>query len=254
MKRIVFVLAVMFLVVGSVGVVNAEWATFVIRENATEGAPLIQDNNTYVAGAKEFVTFASSQKAGWGSDELSGKTIGDITQISIDRLDDSTRFDAGSGPAVAPYFNIWVTDDNGNYAVVANEPSNGEWQPGNNQWDMDWDTLKTKTAKVYENSDTSWIVDSTGGILTFEDLAGLKIEAPSDSKLATGWSGLTGGAPRDLSNEAYAFNWVFGDTLSNYVSGQEGFVVANPVAVPEPSTIVMLLAAGLAAFGVRRFR
>jgi hypothetical protein len=36
---------------------------------------------------------------------------------------------AGSGPAVAPYFNIWITDGLGNYAVVANEPSNPSFQP-----------------------------------------------------------------------------------------------------------------------------
>jgi hypothetical protein len=48
---------------------------------------------------------------------------------------------------------------------------------------------------------------------------------------------------------AYGFNWVFGDTLANYVAGNEGFVVIDPAAaaVPEPASIALL---GLAASGV----
>ena len=44
------------------GIAHAQWSSFVIRENATQGAPLILANDDYVAGATELVTFASSQK------------------------------------------------------------------------------------------------------------------------------------------------------------------------------------------------
>lgn len=228
-----------------VGVASADWTSFVIRENSTSGAPIIQSRDDIQSGAMEFITFAASQKAGWGTDAANGCTIGDLAAIRIDRLDDYTRFTAGSGPAVAPYFNIWVTDGSGKYAVIANEPSNAEWQPGNNQWDMTWDTLKTKTVKVYEATDVSWLPNSGVG-LTFDDLAGYTIQAPSVAELTTGWAGLGTGAPRELgTNIAYGFTWVFGDTLANYVSDDAGFIVANPTLIPEPATIALLGLGGL---------
>jgi hypothetical protein len=58
------------------------------------------------------------------------------------------------------------------------------------------------------------------------------------------------------TNVAYGVNWVFGDTLANYVAGMEGFVVIDPMvaAVPEPATFALV---GLAIGGctmVRRRR
>ena len=62
--------------------------------------------------------------------------------------------------------------------------------------------------------------------------------------------------PGDLnagSYTAYGVNWIFGDTLSNYVSGQtEGYVVSSPQAtvIPTPSAAL----AGLAMLGVVAMR
>ena len=62
--------------------------------------------------------------------------------------------------------------------------------------------------------------------LTFADLANFVIAPPSAAQLTTGWAGLGTGAPRELgTNVAYGVNWVFGDTLSNYVSGDPGYIV-----------------------------
>ncbi|HEX2950436.1 MAG TPA: PEP-CTERM sorting domain-containing protein [Armatimonadota bacterium] len=254
MKRLLILAAIAaMLAVLSTCVGAAGWQTFVIRNASDGSAPAINDVVVGGVNAKEFVITKGSQKAGWGTSDLDGNTIGDILAISVDRLDDYTRFTGGSGPAVGPYINIWITNGAGKYAVIANEPSNAEWQPGNQQWDMTWDTLKTKTLKVYENSDMSWLPNAGVG-LKFQDIADFVIQAPTVAELTTGWTGLGGGAPREYgTNVAYGFNWVFGDTLSNYVSGNPGYIIANPVAttVPEPMSMTVL-GLGLAGLIARR--
>lgn len=223
------------------------WDAFVIRNSSTAVAPTINsDVAPYSTPNLEFVIALANQKAGLGTNALNGSTVGSIANLSIDRLDDAGRFTAGSGPAVAPYMNFWIKDSAGNYAVLANEPSNGEWNTPNDPHNTDWATLSTKTAKVYENS--GFILPS--GPLTFASFANYVIEAPSAALLAAGWGGLGSGAPRELgTNVAYGFNWVFGDTLSNYVSGAEGYVVANPSAAAVTPTPVAATA-GLVLMGL----
>ncbi|MBK9776162.1 MAG: hypothetical protein IPP62_07380 [bacterium] len=66
----------------------------------------------------------SGQKAALGTNLINGATVSADRDLHIDRLDDrDLRF------AYGPYFNIWVTDGLGHYAVIANEPSNPEWAP-----------------------------------------------------------------------------------------------------------------------------
>lgn len=238
---------------GSVQNATAEWVSFVIRNASDGSSPVINDVTTAGKQAKEFVITKANQKAGWGTSSMDDKTIGDLEAISIERLDNAARFTAGSGPAVGPYINIWITDGNGNFAVVANEPSNPEWQPDNQQWNMTWDILKTKTAKIYETNNKTWLPKS-GVSLTFGDLVSYKIKAPTSAQLSASWSGLGTGAPRDSSNKAYGFNWVFGDSLSNYVSGDPGYIVANPVVIPEPGSFALLIAGSLVAMAAAWLR
>lgn len=259
MKKIIVTVCLYALLAGTA---HAEWASFIIRGNSTAGNPTIATNSDYGVAATEFGIFAANQKAGWGCDLPEGTIIGDLATISIDRLDNTDRFAANSGSVVAPYFNIWVTDGNGNFAVVANEPSNGAWQPGDTQWNMNWGILQTKVARACENTAaaaaTGWIgsldVDGTTG-LSFAEVAGLEIKAPTAAELSTGWTGLGGGAPRELgTNAAYGFNWVFGDTLDNYVAGEtEGFVVAAPsvATVPEPATLTLIILSVCSLVGLR---
>lgn len=235
----------------------AGFTPFVIRE-ASAGGPSPAPAIETTGGVTEIKIAAAGQKAALGSSDLDGQLLGDITQLKIDRLDDVSRFTAGSGPAVGPYLNFWITDGVGNFAVVANEPSNPSFQPLlSDGYDLTFADLSDKTAKVFENSDKSWLPNSGVG-LTFGDLAGFKIQAPTAGELTTGWSGLGTGAPRELgTNKAYGVNWVFGDSLANYLSGGgDGYMVSGAAAVgavPEPSSLAIAIF-GIAAAGVGRRR
>lgn len=214
------------------------WDAFAIRNN-----PVINDGPTQV----EFVLTAGGQKAGLGTNNLNGSTFSQIVKVSIDRLDDHTRYTEGSGQYVAPYMNFWITDGLGNYAVAANEPSNPEWT-GTSEWDADWDTLKTKTVKFYESTTGYGWLPSGGVGLTFNDIASFTIQSPDATYINANFGAGTSGAPREFgTGVAYGFNWVFGDTLSNYASDNTGYLVGSPVAVtPEPASLsAIALAAGL---------
>jgi len=242
LKRTLLALFVLVLCAGTVWaqapVVTSGWDAFVIRENAIEGAPYIEYNDAYGEVAVEFVTFAGSQKAGLGTNQINGATLSQIATLHVDRLDDP----AGSGSEYGPYFNVWVTDGAGQYAVIANEPSDAEW--AGSRWDVaDWAFLSTKRAKVYEvpgaagggDPGTSWVAtyasdNGWDGVspLRFADIAGLEIAPPPASYIQNPANAVSGGAPRELSTDvAYGYNWIFGDTMSNYVTGAEGFVVNN---------------------------
>lgn len=248
------------------GSANADFSSFVIRNSGGGTPPTIQPNNTYVPGATEFVISESGMKAGLGSGDLDGSSLGDVTQMSITRYDDASRFAAGSGPAVAPYFNIWVTDGVGHYAVLANEPSNPSFGPfrtanpgGGFTYSFSMADIAAEPVQVYETpnggygSTTTWVHDLVGNHpLTFADVMGLTIEAPSAAYITNPANAVGSGAPDELgTNAAVGFNWVFGDTLSNYVSGMEGYVVSNATLVPTPGAFGLL---GLGAFGAMRRR
>ncbi|HOK67569.1 MAG TPA: PEP-CTERM sorting domain-containing protein [Anaerohalosphaeraceae bacterium] len=232
---------------------------FIIRNATSSGnAPQILSNNEYVPDAVELIISEAGMKAALGSNDINNSTVGQISLLSITRYDDVSRFTAGSGPAVAPYFNLWVTDGSGHYAVLANEPSNPDFQPlfkqnpdGSRSYNLSFSDLSDKVVKVYEtpgwNTGTSWVHILLGKTnLTFADVANLTIAPPPAEYITNPANGVGTGAPRVLgTNAAYGVNWVFGDTLSNYVSGQEGYVVAGALVIPEPATMILLSLGGL---------
>ncbi|RKX30726.1 MAG: hypothetical protein DRP71_14605 [Verrucomicrobia bacterium] len=209
---------------------SAGWEAFVIREGSTE-APFINDaSGLHGPGAIEIGTTESGQKAGLATDLINGAKVSQIATLHVNRLDDVPS----SGSLYGPYFNIWITDGLGNYAVIANEPSDAEW--AGSRWDVaDWNFLKTKRCKVYETPGasggqpgTSWVATFTGKAsnLIFEDVADLIISPPSPAYILDGANAVSSGAPDELvTNIAYGYTWVFGDTAANYVTGGDGFIV-----------------------------
>ncbi|MEO8443624.1 MAG: VPLPA-CTERM sorting domain-containing protein [Gammaproteobacteria bacterium] len=244
-----------FAAVMASGPASAAFTSFVIRNSTSPPTGVAPTINTSVTQT-EFVITIGGQKAGFGSNEANGVTLGDITNLYIDRIDDRTRFTAGSGPYVAPYLNLWITDGT-NFAVVANEPSDGNFQPlYSNGYNLSFTDLSDKQAKIFENADKSWL-PSNGIGLTFADLAGFQILAPTVAQLTVGWAGLGSGAPREIgTNVAYGVNWVFGDTLANYVSDNTGYIVGNDASisvVPVPAA-VWLFGSALGLLGVAKRR
>lgn len=264
-------------VVAFAGTASAGFDTFVIRNGGSGAAPTIQPYVPVapappIPGAIEFIIDEGGMKAGWGSDDINGFTIGGIDNLSITRHDDRSRFTAGSGPNVAPYFNLWVTDGT-NYAVVANEPSNPAFHSlftlngdGSYTYNLSFADLSDKAAKIYETpgtgDGTSWVHTAVGKVgassLTFADLASLIIGPPAPTDYPV--PGVGAGAPDELgTNIARGFNWVFGDTLSNYVSGDPGYIVSGASAtasvVPVPAAApLVLLGMSIVGFASRRSR
>lgn len=267
MFRLFFVIAVATTV--GAGSAQAAFDDFIIRNSGGGNPPVIQPHGV-VPGALEFIIAEGGQKAGLGSNDINGKTIGQITNVGITRYDDTTRFTAGSGPAVAPYFNIWVTDGLGKFAVLANEPSNPSFQPllvangdGSKSYSLSFADLANEPVQVYEtpnggyNSTNTWVHNLVGinGPLTFANVANLVIAAPDAAYISTPANAVGSGAPDELgTNAALGFNWIFGDTLANYQSGNAGYIVGNPVAqaVPEPATLAMAGAGAIGLLAARR--
>ena len=89
MKRVVTICAVVLLA-GNVVWADPSWETFVIRNSNSGGvAPTITDLG---GGWLEFDVDDGGQKAGWGTNSMNGRTIGEIASVSITR--------AGGGQAV----------------------------------------------------------------------------------------------------------------------------------------------------------
>ncbi|MBX3178827.1 MAG: hypothetical protein KF886_15845 [Candidatus Hydrogenedentes bacterium] len=206
-------------------------------------------------GRVEFVTPVAGDKAGYGTSDLDGLTFGDLVDVSF-------LVENAAGPWM-PYINIWIGDGT-NYAIIANEPSNAPLSAfvtePNNRVANGTTVSATFEAMgdffVYETGvDTSWLTgaysDSGRLRISYDDLAagGWAIGEPG-----VAWGGT--GAPRG----GFGFNFVYGDTMSNYVSGQDGYIISNitvgtvvPLPAPAMLTLIGMGVAGMVT-RVRRKR
>lgn len=234
---------------------TAGFTSYQIRANNGIFMDLIDNPAGFDAGTKEFIVALGGQKAGWGTNDANA-TIGQLSDIRMTRYNNV-------GSEWAPYINIWITDGT-NYAVAATAYSPktvralGGWD-----YNFNYSDLAGMQVNIYETPGgggygpgTSWVhqeLGKSGQTLTWADIASFNIAPPSQSWFASNPAGVGGGAPREFgTNVAYGFNWIFGDTLANFVSGDPGYVVGGLEVVPAPGAIALVGLAGL--IGGRRRR
>lgn len=177
------------------GAIIAPWdADIVLSENAAG------DGYT-------FATPRSGQKVGYGTTFFDGKRINQLESVNWTHV-------SGMNGGIITYLNMWVTDGNGNYAVIASENQ----YPGTN--------FLTRTEwKVFEfgpTADLNWLfpagTTTAGRVNQYLQLSGANVTlAQLADNIVIGDPGFYGvgvgtGAPRG----GFGLNLIWGDTQSNF--------------------------------------
>ena len=240
---------------------TVDFETFNIRNSNANGGTIIPpwDPNLVIVENGDQDGFLAEtpeggQKVGYGTSAFDGCELNDFVTVDWDKI---------SGKAgVYAYLNIWVTDGNGNYAVIASE---------NDYRGTDFATRAEWKIFEYSGTNFDWLFDSgTGGrssqYLTLNGsnatLADISDDVYVYAGPGVGATGVGTGAPQG----GYGFNIIFGDTQSNFVGSYEidnvavtldkgnGPEVYNAGApVPEPATVSLLLM-GLGGMAIRQRR
>ena len=259
-----FVLSMSALALMAAEAATAGFTPYVIRQSAGGVNPTIGTSGANTT----FGVPSPSQKAGWGSNDLNGITVGQISNIQF-TLNSATPVGTTT-PVILPYVNIWAQDAvSGNYfaiyfgldAFVTNTGGVKSVNVGTSQ-------MATVTFGVHETTAAfggvansgSWLatalgVPGAGTSYTMAQVANFQIVAPPASWVASGNSnGVGGGAPRELgTNTTFGFNWIFGQggSADNGYNGYD-YTVSGASVVPAPGALALLGVAGLV--GGRRRR
>ena len=268
-----FVLSMSALALMAAEAATAGFTGYIIRNADNGTAPVI---NSSTSNSINATIDLARQKVGFGSNDVNGRTIGEISLMNITRLD--------NGDAFKPYVNIWVTNGAGNYAVISISPWGAPGAgvlstsyttmsalgtaPDNTGPGQDvyvYETLGTlpanstplfgaSGAQINSNKGSSWLSTlGTGNYLTIRDVANLVIAPPPSSWFA-GANGTGSGAPRELGTGlAFGFNWIMGSV--NATGGQYSqptpYDLSGISVVPAPGALALL---GIAGFASRRRR
>ena len=259
MKKFVFISALITMVGIASAADTVDFSVFNIRNNNSSiSAPWDSDMSIVenVAGdGFSAATPRSGQKVGYGTSAFDGMAINQINSANWNTVVN------GTGKAIVPYLNIWVTDGT-NYAVISSE---NDYRGTDFSARQEWKIFEYDSGAGFD-----WLFDSgTGGRsgsqyltlggsnVTLADISSsVTIASPSP------FPGYVGtGAPRG----GYGFNIIMGDTAANYVGGftigdvtvtvggTEYCAANTTAAVPAPGAL-LLAGIGTACVGrIRRF-
>ena len=261
-----FVLSMSALTLMAAEAATAGFTPFVIRNADEDGG-----SNPSISTSGANTTFGieyKRQKAGFGSNDVNGITVGQISNIQF-TLNSATPVGTTT-PVILPYVNIWAQDAvSGNYfaiyfgldAFVTNTGGVKSVNVGTSQMaSVTFGVSETSAAAGGVAIAGSWLatalgVPGAGTSYTMAQVANFQIVAPPASWVASGNSnGVGGGAPRELgTNTTFGFNWIFGQggSADNGYNGYD-YTVSGASVVPAPGALALLGVAGLV--GGRRRR
>jgi hypothetical protein len=266
-----FVLSMSALTLIAAEAATAGFTPFVIRNADQDGGsnPLISTSGANTTFGIEY----KRQKAGFGSNDVNGITVGQISNMQF-TLNSATAYAGTTAPVILPYVNIWAQDAaSGNYFVIyfgldAFVTDTG----GVKSVNLGFNEMATAGAfvGVSESNAASngtaiagtWLATALGAPganggsgYTMAQVANFQIVAPPSSWVVSGnTNGVGGAAPRQLGTDTtFGFNWIFGQGSSSN-NGYNGYdyTVSGVSVVPAPSALALLGVAGLA--GSRRRR
>ena len=264
MRTQTFISSMVGAVLVSAGIAHAGFTPYVIRQSSGGANPTIG-----TSGANTTFGVASpSQKAGFGSNDLNGMTVGQISNIQF-TLNSATAYAGTTAPVILPYVNIWAREAvSGNYFVIAFGLDAFVTNTGGvKSVNVGTSQMATVTFGVHETSAAfqgvanagSWLATALGApgagtAYTMAQVANFQIVAPPSSWVVSGNSnGVGGGAPRELgTNTTFGFNWIFGQG-SGANNGYNGYdYTVSGASIPAPGAAALLGLAGLVAGRRRR--
>jgi MYXO-CTERM domain-containing protein len=261
-----FVLSMSALALMAAEAATAGFTPYVIRNSALGVAPTIATSGANTT----FGVPSTSQKAGFGSNDVNGMTIGQISNIQF-TLNSATPVGSTTTPAILPYVNIWVQDAaTSNYFVIYFGLDAFVTNTGGvrsvNVGSLDLASVYvgvSETSAAFQGTANSgtWLATALGApgansgtSYTMAQVANFQIVAPPSSWVVSGNSnGVSAAAPRQLGTDTtFGFNWIFGQG-SGANNGYNGYdyTVSGASVVPTPGALALL---GIAGFATRRRR
>ena len=264
MRTQTFISSMVGAVLVSAGIAHAGFTPYVIRQSSGGVNPTIGTSGANTT----FGVPSPSQKAGFGSNDLNGMTVGQISNIQF-TLNSAIASSGTTVPVILPYVNIWAQDAvSGNYFVIAfGLDAFATTTGGVTSVNVGTSQLATVTFGVHETNAAfggvatagTWLATALGApgagtAYTMAQVANFQIVAPPSSWVASGnLNGVGGAAPRELgTNTTFGFNWIFGQG-SGANNGYNGYdYTVSGASIPAPGALALLGVAGLV--GGRRRR